>query len=80
MKGYRWYINIGTLGRHSPTDITFSSIEEVRNDAERRHGISKECYGVDFVEDEDGWIEVLESVQTTERTEWIDDYGKPYFA
>lgn len=80
MKGYRWYINVGAFGRHSPTDRTFASTEEVRRDAEHRHGLSSECYGIDLVEEgADGLIYVLESIQTTAKTEWIDDEGHSYF-
>lgn len=80
MKGYRWYVNVGVFGRHSPTDRTFATIEDVRQDAERNYGISRECYGIDLVDDnEDGWIDVLESIQTTEKIEWIDHEGYPYF-
>lgn len=79
MTGYRWYINVGAYGKTECTDFTFHTIEACRYDAEHNYKLSRDCYGINRVEVDDGWITVIEEVQTTVKREWIDDNGNTYF-
>lgn len=81
MIGYRWYVNTGALGAYERMDFTFPTIEACRYNAEHNYKLNRDCYGINRVEvTDDGWISVLEKVQTTNKTEWINgDNGETYF-
>lgn len=76
MKGYRWFVN-EYLGSYEPNEKTFNSIEEAMEDMKRYADCYPiECCGVDYVNDDDGNIDVIDTViapTTTFYPTWIDD-------
>lgn len=76
MKGYRWFVN-EYLGSYEPHEETFNSIEEAMEDMKRYADCySLECCGIDYVNDDDGSIDVIDTVIAPTAVfypTWVDD-------
>ena len=68
--GYTWFIKLGAYGFYRPNEEIFKTYEDACKDADE-FGYSKEYYGVEYVEDDDGFITVLKHVKEVDKTYWI---------
>ncbi len=61
MRGYRWYINFET-GQYEPEEKTYPTLSDAQNAMEDylSPNFPRSACGIDKVEDDDGFIEVLE--------------------
>lgn len=61
--GYRWYINF-RRGKYEPQENTYSTLEKAKEAMEEylSPNFPRTACGIDKVEDDDGFIDVLEQV------------------
>ncbi len=63
MIGYRWYINFAS-GQYEPEETTYPTVDKARSAMEDylSSNFPRSACGIDKVEDDDGFIEVLEHI------------------
>ena len=74
IKGYRWFIKFG-YGMYEPEERTYLTLEEAIN-AMKKYLIGSDiplsACGIDFAQEEDGSIEVLERIISPTETYYED--------
>ena len=62
MQGYCWFVKCG-FGAYEPHQETFNTLEEAMEDMKRfSDWYPVECCGVDYVNDNDGNVDVIDRV------------------
>lgn len=60
--GYRWYVRM-PFGEYEPVDETYASLTALHEEVQEEYPEYKDYYGVYEVEDDDGFITLLNEVQ-----------------
>lgn len=60
--GYRWYVRM-PFGEYKPVDETYTSLAALHEEVQEEYPEYKDYYGVYEVEDDDGFITLLNEVQ-----------------
>lgn len=71
MFGYRWYIKDG-MGLYEPHEKTFNLLHDCVLDF-LQSGYSIKYIGIDYVEDDEGYIEVIRKVIKPKETYYDED-------
>jgi hypothetical protein len=75
-QGYVWAIRLGGFGSYQPTEIVYSTLEELKEDIATRYPEYLDYYGVDLVQDDgDGFWDIVEEIKTIPQTYYEKEEG-----
>lgn len=70
--GYRWYVRM-PFGEYEPVDETYTSLTALHEEVQEEYPEYKDYYGVYEVEDDDGFITLLNEVQPASSNIYHED-------
>ena len=73
--GYIWSICLGGFGIYCPTETVYPTIGDLENDIATRYPQYLNYYGVDKVEEDEGFWEIVEEVQPIPQTYYEKEEG-----
>ena len=73
--GYTWSIRLGSFGIYCPTEKIYPTIADLETDIADRYPEYLDYYGVDRVEENEGFWDIVEEIKPIPKTYYEEEEG-----